>query len=397
MGTQRDDRPIEPMYPNPGGIVDPEHLIDRDGELTVLLAAVEGQGAYVVGDRRMGKTSLLRKAELRLREAGHTVVRATAESSSLEQFSETLLAAIRREARLAERLRQWEKEIDGSAQLKVLGSGLKVSGKLTRTAAPVEDDLIGLCSRAIDRTGPYRLVLIVDEVAVLANHLHEEGGRAASDFLHSLRATRQSLDNVAVVLAGSVGLHHAVDDLTSLNDLRDVPVGPLEARDAVHLARCLVLGVFRRDDADTVALAEIVAGECSGIPYYIHSLLGAYQANETPLPTGEEIADRLDEALAAGDWGIDHYYDRIATYYSTDAPLVIQLLDEIAANDRARSLDQLVAALQRTKLGEPGDRAKIGGLLRKMARDHYVDASAEGYAMSSAFLRRVWLALRKQR
>lgn len=52
---------VEPLTPVAGGVVDPADLVGRDRELSRLIQSVSDGGGYVVGDRRMGKTSLLRK------------------------------------------------------------------------------------------------------------------------------------------------------------------------------------------------------------------------------------------------------------------------------------------------------------------------------------------------
>jgi hypothetical protein len=54
-------RSIIPIRTVPGGVIDPEHMVGRDAEVMAATRAVSGMGALVTGDRRVGKTSLLRK------------------------------------------------------------------------------------------------------------------------------------------------------------------------------------------------------------------------------------------------------------------------------------------------------------------------------------------------
>lgn len=83
---------------------------------------------------------------------------------------------------------------------------------------------------------------MIDEIAVLARAIELGRAGGAVEFLRSLRRPRQELDNVTVVLSGSVGLHHAVRDNAPINDLVKVRIGPLEPEDATFLARCLIRG-----------------------------------------------------------------------------------------------------------------------------------------------------------
>lgn len=385
---------LTPLLPNPGGIIDPQHLVDRVGELEALLAGAMSNGAYVIGDRRMGKTSLLRKAAQHLRESGHLVVHTSAERSTLAHFEAELYAALREQTALRTWLRGWDKELAGSATLKIRGSGLTVSGKVARTGETVERDLLRICSEAA-RKNRRRLVLIIDEIAVLANRLHEQDARSADDFLRSLRAARQTHDNIAIVLSGSVGLHHALDDLTSLNDLREVPIGPLAQPDATFLARQLLLGIYDRDDEQTRRLAVVVAEQCGGVPYYIHRVLSDYQGAGGEMPTSAAFRERMDLALVNNDLATDHYLTRLGGYYGDDADVVITLLDHLAIAERTLPLDALVTAL--TAAGFERERGDVGSLLRRMMWDHYVLSTTDGYRFVSDFMHRVWRSLRSVR
>jgi AAA+ ATPase superfamily predicted ATPase len=77
---------VRAMITNPGGVVDAADLIGRARELHRLLASVDTGGAKLLGDRRMGKTSLLRALSTSLDEVGHTVIRLSGESSDPEKF-----------------------------------------------------------------------------------------------------------------------------------------------------------------------------------------------------------------------------------------------------------------------------------------------------------------------
>ena len=83
------------MTTNPGGVVDPDDLIGHSEELARLQRSIETGGAKLLGDRRMGKTSLLRLLEQTLREAGHLVVRVSAETDDPAASGRNLAEAMR--------------------------------------------------------------------------------------------------------------------------------------------------------------------------------------------------------------------------------------------------------------------------------------------------------------
>lgn len=51
------------MKPNPGGIITGEAIIDRENEINEIWHALENQSVVLTSERRVGKTSVLRKME----------------------------------------------------------------------------------------------------------------------------------------------------------------------------------------------------------------------------------------------------------------------------------------------------------------------------------------------
>ena len=107
------------MTTNPGGVVDPDDLIGRADELAQLQRAVETGGAKLLGDRRMGKTSLLRLLEQTLREAGHLVVRVSAETDDPVVFGRNLAEAMRASHVLGREWGRWQQEFGGELSINV--------------------------------------------------------------------------------------------------------------------------------------------------------------------------------------------------------------------------------------------------------------------------------------
>lgn len=379
---------VEPLTPVAGGVVDPADLVGRDRELSRLIQSVSDGGGYVVGDRRMGKTSLLRKAKATLEEAGHLVIYISAETDSLDTFTSTLLRAVRSEARLGRHWEKWTQHFEGQVRLGIAGQGLHLRGEIRRGRAEPETDLLTLCSRAAREAGAASLVLIIDEIAQLAFNLARSDPEAAAEFLRTLRRVRQSENRTAVVLAGSVGLHHAVPDGTALNDLPIIEVGPLPHDDATFLGRRLLLGVFGEEDETRAAkLAEAT----SGIPYYLNLLVQQLGTTHDELPDVNARA-MVDEALDGNRWQTDHYYDRLAKYYPDDVPLAVELLDGLA-RDRS-SLDDLHQRMTSVFFEQPPSRARVGDVLDRLRLDHYVGYQGGEFTFATPFLAQAWLRMR---
>ncbi|MCM3895069.1 MULTISPECIES: AAA family ATPase [Gordonia] len=373
---------MRPLFPNPGGVVDPDDLVGRDAELLKIKEAISRSGgAYVTGERRMGKTSILKKLHSELEQAGRVVIRLSAETDRIDTFTERLLQELRTHRLISRGIAKWEKEVSGEFALKFLGSGLKLSGKAKKGHdQPVELDLMQLLSAT---SGPRGAVLIIDEITVLCNALGPENATA---FLGDLRAHRQGERPLAVVISGSIGLHHALPDTRVINDLWQVNVGALRSEEASELVNRLVLGVGVEW---THALETEILQATSGIPYYVQAVV--QQLADDPDRTVNDIVDYcINENL----WNTEHYDSRLDDYFGRDdARLARAVLDELAMND-ALDVDSLTAPLSAV-LGAAPDRDDLLRVLRLLEKDHYLTRESMTDRMSSQLLQRIWRTHRR--
>jgi hypothetical protein len=368
---------MRPLTPNPGGTIDPDDLVGRVAESQRLREAVSMAGAHVTGERRMGKTSLLAKLEAELEAAGLTVLRISAETSSLDVFSKRLLGALCEQHLLRQRLAAWEKQIDGSVEVKVGQTGIKLAGTAKRHPdTAVELDLLDLLAPVHGRPGT---VLIIDEITVLCRAL---GPDAAVEFLRALRVERQGRRPIALVLSGSIGLHHALPDTESINDLWPVVVGPLTEAEARELIERLLLGVGIDGDP---ALVEEIAAATSGIPFYIQAVVDRLRHRPEI-----HVDDIVERCIVENDWHTEHYVTRIVEYYGAERAAVVRaMLDEFAvAHPDPLGVDDLTTRL--SALEPAPTRDELLELLTKLERDHYLDRTAQQDRMSSALLARIW-------
>ncbi len=52
------------MKPNPGGIITGDEIVNREQEINSIWRALEVQSVVLISERRVGKTSVLRKMEV---------------------------------------------------------------------------------------------------------------------------------------------------------------------------------------------------------------------------------------------------------------------------------------------------------------------------------------------
>ncbi len=381
---------VRPIEVNVGGIVAQEDLVGRDGEIDRLmsLAAPPAHGAMLLGDRRIGKTSLLRTLEQPLREAGHLVVRVSAETSSLDDFARALQAGLMVEPRLG----SWGIHLEGEAAVRVGIAQISLRAKAQRGAGSREADLFATCARAARAQGPHhRVVFLLDEITVLATELAREAPGDARDFLRTLRRARQEFGEVVMFLAGSIGLHHALPDGTEVNDLVEMPIDVLDQPEAMRLAEGLILGSGLTVTEPRAVAAAMVA-HTSGFPFYLHGtaqLLTERRGVVDPGAVAQEVRRALDLDL----WNTQHYDSRLDDYYRGEAELVRDILDTIATAEKPVSADEV---LQTSAVAvHAPTRTRLLTLLQRLERDHYLRRTAQSTAMANGFIGRIWRHVRR--
>lgn len=380
---------VRPIAVNPGGIVPTDELIGRQGLIEELLglAARPSHGALLLGDRRIGKTSLLRAIETPLREAGHLVVRVSAETSSLDTFGRALLDGLRGDRRN----RSWDVDLEGEVGVQAGPGRILLRGKGKRRTEQTEVDLFAACAGAARSSGEHlRVVLLLDEITVLASELDPPDAR---EFLHTLRRARQELPEVAMFLAGSIGLHHALPgDRTGVNDLSEIHVDVLPAPQALLLAAGLLRG-GRIGADDPAAVAAAMVEQTSGFPYYLHGvaqLLAERPGQATP----QTVREVVDSALEQDVWNTTHYDSRLDTYYGPEtAQAVRAVLDTIALAPGPVAVDDLLLSPAVAVHGT--SRTDLIGMLRRLEADHYLRREGNASSMASGLVRRIWLHVRR--
>jgi len=376
-----------PLTANVGGPVDPDDHIGHQAELEAVLASTESVGALLTGDRRMGKTSLLRKAEQLLSE--HVVLRISAETDDVELFGRRFLEVLRGNRFFTDELKRWRLAVD------VGYHGVRLTRRPDDGSG--RDELVDdLFDWAAGRAAPRKLVVIIDEITVLATAIEREHPGGASEFLRNLRRPRQELGNVVNILSGSVGLHHVVRDPAPINDLRKVRVGALATADAVFLGRCLLLGQ-EIETTGEVDVAEAMAEQTDGIPYFLHHLAAEAARRRGCRLTPAGVRELRDEALTDEDdpWNVRHYRERLTGYYGPDQELAAHVLDAYAKAGGPLDLDGLVSHLGAIEHDPRPRRDELVSMVESLEADHYLVRRAGTDEFSSRILRDAWRSMRR--
>lgn len=374
---------MEPLLPQPGSPIDPRNAVGRAA--TTARARAELLGANNLGltdPRRMGKTVWL---DLFCAGPGDGLAAVKIDYEGVRTSDEFLLRTVTVLGAYRSLPRQ------ASAKLKALFDGVGVEapglikvnvGVSTRTAT----DLLAETVRSVDdHLGPDDAVLVIamDEVPLaIGNIAGNEGPEAANQLLQALRGLRRRGSRLRWIVCGSIGFHHVLRRCGAtegvLNDLVNLPLGPLEPADATQLAQRLFLGIGRPADE---AAVDALVDRSGRIPYLIHALAhrlhDAGTGSVTAADVGQAFAGFMDDR--DGSRAVTHLLTRLDPLYGARARAAERILDRVAMDV---SLD--TAGLEAN-----------GNLLDDLVDDHYLVERDRRMSWRYDVLRQIWVHRRR--
>jgi len=384
------------MKANPGGQIDTKAVIGRDRVIQVIWETVEQQSAVITAERRIGKTTVIKKMVAEPASGWLPVFQDLEGCHSAIDFAMSVYKEIHQflstKGKVARRAKEW---------LTALG-GIEIGG-LVKLPEKQETNWKDLLSRSVedlvhenDATGT-KLIFLWDEMPfMLANIRDRQGEQTAMEVLDLLRSLRQTHSGLRMVITGSIGLHHVLTSLKDknygnvpVNDMAAIDVPPLEERDAIHLAGLLIDGEGLHSH-DKQAAAAAIAHEADCFPFYIHHIVRALKIRGLDAESkniSEVVAGQL--VNAHDPWELLHYRERIPLYYGDDQKAVSLILDKIADKRKTASVDELFAMLKGAITFD--DRERLLRLLSLMERDHYLKRDQDGrYRFRFPLIRRWW-------
>ena len=371
---------MDPLFPQPGSTIDPRNAVGRAATTARARDELRSANNLALTDpRRMGKTVWL---DLFCTDPGDglTSVKIDYEGvQTSEEFLTRTVAALSAHRGLPRH---------AASKLKALFEGIEIEGPVkvkvgvsTRTPTDLLSEAIRSVDDHLDEA--VLLVIAMDEVPLaIANIACNEGADAANQLLQTLRGLRRQGSRLRWIVCGSVGFHHILRSCNAtegvINDLVNLPLGPLEVSDAQELSRRLLLGIGR--DAGEGAVDALV--EHSGrIPYLIHALAHGLQESGSGPVTGGDVADAFVRFMDDRDESraVTHLLSRLDPLYGDRAGRAEEILDRVAID---------------VSLDVPDLQADVG-LLDDLIDDHYLIEHDRTVRWRYDVLRRIWMHRRR--
>jgi hypothetical protein len=367
------------MKANPGGVIDPKNVYGRDLLIEGLWNQLDQLCVLMNAERRIGKTSVLRKMEKEPAPGWFPLFLDLEQFHSAEEFAIAVYEQVQRY------LGTWKK-VANTAR-KIYEENQFGDFKRTGGPRPWKALLTAAVRDLAAEKHNQRLVFLWDEVPYMIDNIRRANGeQAAVEVLDTLRSLRQEYPTLRMVYSGSIGLHHVLEIIRDgkmssepVNDMQQVEVPPLTLADAARLASDLIQGENLRA-TDLSKSAEAIALEADCFPFYIHHIVAALRHENLPAEPDVIRALVSRQLVDANDaWDLGHYRKRIPVYYSkgTNARLVGLILDALATSPEPLTVPQLQSAVF-TQSSAFDDRDELVRVLRLMERDHYLLRDADG-------------------
>lgn len=380
------------LLPNPGGQLDPDDVFGRDTLIRKLWRTLRRQSVVMTAERRMGKTSVIRKMMAGLPSGVAAVYQDLEQVHSADEFADLICRSVRPYLGNLKRAT----DVGHRVLQKLTDVNFGEGGISFDVQAPPWQVAVSEALADLDRQPGELFVFFWDEIPLMVDQIARRmGERQAIEVLDLLRALRHECRSLRMVYTGSIGLHHVVGRLKAsgytnepTNDMYPLELPPLAAEDAKQLALSLLAGTEARA-ADPYAVAAAMTEETDGIAYLIHYV--ADLLRDDPRVDALAVRSAVVSALTAAEdpLNLHHYESRITDYYPPqDQAMVLAILDSLAIC--ADPLKQsAVFNLVKSQVSTE-DRERFRELLGLLCRDHYLHSNAAGYSFRFSIIRRYW-------
>lgn len=374
---------MEPLLPQPGSSIDPGNAVGRGDTTRSAWDELRAQNNLCLNDpRRMGKTVWL---DLFCASPGDGIVAVKIDYEGVgtsEKFLLRTVDALREHGGLPTQAR---------AKLRALFDGVEVSagpvtlkaGVSTRSPMSLLEDTVRSVEDHLEENVLF--VIAMDEVPLaLSNIASSEGPESANRLLQTLRELRRRRVKTGLrwIVCGSIGFHHILRRCRAttgaVNDLVNLPLGPLDPVDAAELAQRLLLGIQRQ--AGEGAVAALVE-QSGSIPFLIHALAHRLQDAGAGPASASDVEDAFMDFMDDRDdsRAVTHLVTRLDPLYGPQARAAEAILDRIA-------IERSVVA---------GDLRADACLLDDLVDDHYLIERRGSLRWRYEVLRRIWAHRRR--
>ncbi len=378
-------------------------FFDRERELRILETRVrDGNHVLLTGQRRMGKTSVVRELGRRLEAKGWVflfadVEGATCAEDAIADIAQAVHPVRSIASRFATGMKRWLS--DNIEEVSALDFRVKIRAGLDAGSwRRYGEQLLRACA-AQDKP----VLLVIDELPIfLKRMLHgDDGARLVDEFLSWLRGVLQALGDGSPVLivSGSIGLAPLVKRLgipDRINHLDPFRLGPWDRDTSVEcFTRLAESHELRVEDGVANAVYDALG---VGIPHHVQSFFARLRDHATmqgrDQVTMKDVGEvyRTELLGPSGQNDLVHYETRLNEGLEDEShTIAMEILAEAATQEvftpsANRCLERLYAKVVDDAPGLIADTLEI------LMHDGYLEAGDDGHRFPSRLLKDWWSA-----
>ncbi len=378
-------------------------FFDREPELRILETRVrDSNHVLLTGQRRMGKTSILRELGRRLEVEGWVFLFTDVEGGTCP---EDVIAEIAQAAHpvraLSSRFAAWAGRwfTDNIEEINALDFGVRIRAGLDAGSWRRHGE------RLLRDCAEYEkpILLVIDELPIFLKRMFLQDGdaRRVDEFMSWLRGVLQTLgdDSPLLILSGSIGLEPLMKQLglpDRINHFYSFRLGPWSRDTSVECFDLLAKSHgLRVEDSVANAVYEALG---VGIPHHVQSFFARLRdfaiMQGRDRVTVEDVDDVYRTALLgpSGQNDLVHYETRLKEGLEDESySIAMEILAEAAVQEvftpaARRCLERLYSALVEDAPGRIADALEI------LAHDGYLEAEDGSYRFPSKLLKDWWSA-----
>ncbi len=378
-------------------------FFDRERELRILETRVrDGNHVLLTGQRRMGKTSVVRELGRRLEAKGWVFLFADVEGAicaedAIADIAQAVHPVRSIASRFATGMKRWLS--DNIEEVSALDFRVKIRAGLDAGSwRRYGEQLLRACA-AQDKP----VLLVIDELPIfLKRMLHgDDGARLVDEFLSWLRGVLQALGDGSPVLivSGSIGLAPLVKRLgipDRINHLDPFRLGPWDRDTSVEcFTRLAESHELRVEDGVANAVYDALG---VGIPHHVQSFFARLRDHATmqgrDQVTMKDVGEvyRTELLGPSGQNDLVHYETRLNEGLEDEShTIAMEILAEAATQEvftpsANRCLERLYAKVVDDAPGLIADTLEI------LMHDGYLEAGDDGHRFPSRLLKDWWSA-----
>lgn len=339
------------MKPNAGGIITGKEIIDRDIDIEKIWRSLENQSVILVSERRVGKTSVLRKMLENPSNDWKPVLYFVESKGHPVDFIQGLYTQLLETGMIEDKffkLREfYKKHIGGEKILNWSFPQMKENWKI------LLDNLIEDIIDANDK-----VLLIFDELPLMLYKIIQNqtdaGPVVAMDFLDHFRELRNKYEatkKIAFIFSGSIGLNLIINKLkrenkyigTPVNNMKTIVLEGMDKEGAILLCDKLSETTpFSFKNKNKVQ--NIILNVTDRLPYYIQLVFEKFYDLNLHSVSEKDVMAAIDSLLNDPHDNVHfcHYVDRVNTYYENNKvkPAFI-VLNYLSQFEKAQPEDQI--------------------------------------------------------